>query len=245
MVPKMKMSWRLGSWMLATTMLAGCGGGSNSAPPKERAGEAPTESRLLTLDESDGDPQSENRVVPASGTRQPTKKTANVEDEGELEIAATKKDSPEWFILQLTRLKLRPLGDDVDAFAKNPERQAELRREGTRGPCSKERRLHPREPPSHAARSGMRGAQPSADDRGARAAPEAHHRDEGADADRAARRARDVDDHAIGRDQVTGQVGDLRRHRLEAAGLRQLAHQIEEAADVLAVDDDQIGRAHV
>lgn len=115
--------------MLATTMLAGCGGGSNSAPPKDRAGEGPSESRLLTLDEPDGGTLAERRVVPTSGTRQATKETADVEDEAELKIAAPEKDSPEWFILQLTRLKLRPLGDDVDAFAKNPERQAELRRE--------------------------------------------------------------------------------------------------------------------
>lgn len=125
----MKMSWRLGTWMLATTMLAGCGGGSNSAPPKEQTGEVRLESRLLTLDEPDGDTLSERRIVPTSGTRQSAKETADIEDEGELKIAAPKKDSPEWFILQLTRLKLRPLGDDVDAFAKNPERQAELRRE--------------------------------------------------------------------------------------------------------------------
>jgi thiol-disulfide isomerase/thioredoxin len=125
----MKMSWRLGSWMLATTMLAGCGGGSNPAAPKDRAGEVPTESRLLKLDEPDGETLSERRVVPTSGTRQPAKETADTEDEAELKIAAPEKDSPEWFILQLTRLKLRPLGDDVDAFAKNPERQAELRRE--------------------------------------------------------------------------------------------------------------------
>jgi len=50
-------------------------------------------------------------------------------DEDETRIAAPEKNSPEWFILQITRLKLRPLGDEVDAFSQSPDKQAELRRE--------------------------------------------------------------------------------------------------------------------
>lgn len=125
----MTMSWRLGSWMLAATILAGCGGGSNSTPPKEQTNQSSSTSRLLTFDELEDVPNSAKGIVPASGTRKPEKSAVDADDDGELKTAAPEKDTPEWFILQLTRLKLRPLGDDVDAFTKNPERQAELRRE--------------------------------------------------------------------------------------------------------------------
>ena len=125
----MKKSWRLGSWMLATTMLAGCGGGSNSTPSNEQKAETPSANRLLTLNESELETPSKKGVVHTSGVRQPTRKSADAEDDAELKIAASQKNSPEWFILQLTRLKLRPLGDDADTIAKTPERQAALRRE--------------------------------------------------------------------------------------------------------------------
>jgi hypothetical protein len=68
-------------------------------------------------------------VVPASGVGQPAT-SAKVDDEdSDFDQTQPKKDSPEGFILQITRLKLRPLGDSVDAFSQTAERQAELRRE--------------------------------------------------------------------------------------------------------------------
>lgn len=68
-------------------------------------------------------------VVPTSAVGEPPKKTVADDDDRDLKIAAPEKNSPEWFILQITRLKLRPLGDDVDAFSQTPERLAELRLE--------------------------------------------------------------------------------------------------------------------
>lgn len=124
----MKRSWRLGSGILATIMLAGCGGASNSAPKSDSKVEAgaPRKSLIATAD----DEPIESGVVPTSAVGESPKKVAAAdEDDSELKIAAPKKDSPEWFILQITRLKLRPLGDDVDAVSQTPERVAELRRE--------------------------------------------------------------------------------------------------------------------
>ena len=125
----MKRSWRLGSGMLAATLLTGCGGGSNSTSPVEQAAGTTTSKKSLVLSVDDEGTPSGSRIVPTSAVGDPPNKSAADDDEGELKIAAPQKDSPEWFILQITRLKLRPLGDDVDAFSQTPEKQAELRRE--------------------------------------------------------------------------------------------------------------------
>ena len=113
--------------MLAATMLTGCGGGSTSTPSAEQKANtaAPKKPLRLTVDD-DGMSQGSG-VVPTSATGKPIQKTAD--DEDDLKVAAPEKNSPEWFILQITRLKLRPLGDDVDAFAQTPESLAALRRE--------------------------------------------------------------------------------------------------------------------
>lgn len=115
--------------MLAGTMLTGCGGGSSSTPHVEQAVDTttPKKSRVRTV--NDEEAPLDGGVVPTSAVGKPSQKTVADEDEGELKIAAPQKDSPEWFILQITRLKLRPLGDDVDQFSQTPEKVAELRRE--------------------------------------------------------------------------------------------------------------------
>lgn len=123
----MKISWRLGSWVLAVTILSGCGGGSSSVPLAEKNLDSPPPKKLLALTANDDGAPAKNGVVPTSAVGEPRQKTDV--DDGELKIAAPEKDSPEWFILQITRLKLRPLGDDVDAFSQSPDKQAELRGE--------------------------------------------------------------------------------------------------------------------
>ena len=123
----MKIRWRLGSWMLAATMLSGCGGDSSTAPLAEKNLDTTTHQKSSVLTENDDETLAKSGVVPISAIGEPHQKS--VVDEGELKIAAPEKDSPEWFILQITRLKLRPLGDDVDAFSQTPDKQAELRRE--------------------------------------------------------------------------------------------------------------------
>jgi hypothetical protein len=123
----MKMCWRLGSWMLATTMLTGCGGGSNSASQSQSTGSKATKNSLVLTDRIDQ--VESDAVVPASGVAHAPKKSSSGDDDAEFDVAQPQKDSPEWFILQITKLKLRPLGDSVDAFSQTPERQAELRRE--------------------------------------------------------------------------------------------------------------------
>lgn len=125
----MKISWRLGSWMLATAMLTGCGGGSNSDSQSQPTTNTTNAQHLLTSGEDSGHTNSNPKVVPASGIGQGSKKINSGEDDSELDLSQPEKESPEWFILQITRLKLRPLGDSVDAFAPSTERQAELRRE--------------------------------------------------------------------------------------------------------------------
>jgi peroxiredoxin len=125
----MKKSWRLGTWMLAATMLSGCGG-SGSAPPTEQTVDTATPSRSRTSTPSMNEETLDvGGVVPTSAVGEPPKKTVADDDDRDLKIAAPEKNSPEWFILQITRLKLRPLGDDVDAFSQTPERLAELRLE--------------------------------------------------------------------------------------------------------------------
>ncbi len=124
----MKMSWRLGCWMLAITMLTGCGGGSNSASPSQQTANSTGKHSPIPADGLDL-PDSNLGVVHASGIGQPPTRAGSGEDDSEFDRTQPKKDSPEWFILQITRLKLRPLGDSVDAFSQTAERQAELRRE--------------------------------------------------------------------------------------------------------------------
>lgn len=123
----MKMCWRLGNWVLAVTMLAGCGGGSTPSPTDQQVETAPPKKSPALL-ANEEQPSSDGGVITTSAVGEPLKKTTTEEDDGELKIAAPKKDTPEWFILQITRLKLRPLGDDVDAVSQTPERVAELRR---------------------------------------------------------------------------------------------------------------------
>ena len=114
--------------MLATTMLTGCGGGSNPAPPSQLTTNSTANHSLTPAD--DVDPPDSNRgVVHASGIGQSQMNAASGVDDSDSDRAQPKKDSPEWFVLQITRLKLRPLGDSVDAFSQTTERQAELRRE--------------------------------------------------------------------------------------------------------------------
>ena len=115
--------------MLAATMFTGCGGGSSSTSPVGQTVDTTTPTKSLALTVDGEETQSGSGFVPTSAVGEPPKKSVADEDDGELKIAVPQKDSPEWFILQITRLKLRPLGDDVDAFSKTPEKQAELRRE--------------------------------------------------------------------------------------------------------------------
>ncbi len=124
----MMKSWRLGCWMLAATMLTGCGGGSNPASPSQQTTNSTAKQSLTPADDLDL-PDSNHGVVHASGIGQPPTKAGSGDDDSEFDHTQPKKDSPEWFILQITRLKLRPLGDSVDAFSQTAERQAELRRE--------------------------------------------------------------------------------------------------------------------
>ena len=126
-VVMMKISWRLGSWMLAATMLSGCGGESSSAPHVEKNLDTTISQKSPALTVNDDETSAKSGVVPTSAVGEPRQKTDV--DEGETKIAAPEKDSPEWFILQITRLKLRPLGDEVDAFSQSLDKQAELRRE--------------------------------------------------------------------------------------------------------------------
>lgn len=109
------------------TTLIGCGGSNSSSTttePQANAGSA-REPRILISEDSG--PLSSGNVVPASAVD----KKPSIADEGDNEptISAPDRDSPEWFILQITRIKLRPLGDDVDAVSQTPERISELRRE--------------------------------------------------------------------------------------------------------------------
>jgi hypothetical protein len=125
---KMMKSWRLGCWMLATTMLAGCGGGSNPATPSQQSPNVTAKHSLTTADGQEHS-DSHQSIVPASGIGTAPTPADIGEEDSEFDRSQPKKDSPEWFILQITRLKLRPLGDSVDAFSQSEEREAELRRE--------------------------------------------------------------------------------------------------------------------
>lgn len=128
-----KCGW-LGTAILTTAFLTGCGSNDSTETAKSDKGTTAANNSQATLDDERSD--SESRIVTASAVGEsPKKKTIasdaadETDNDGDTNIAAPKKDSPEWFILQLTRLKLRPLGDDVDAFSQSPERVAELRRE--------------------------------------------------------------------------------------------------------------------
>ena len=123
----MKMSWRLGCWMLVSTILTGCGGGSNPESPSQQATNQNTVKQPFVPDGGADLVDPDGKVVPASGVDSSPKTVESSGDDSE--IVPPEKDSPEWFILQITKLKLRPLGDSVDEFSKTPERQAELRRE--------------------------------------------------------------------------------------------------------------------
>lgn len=124
-----KLSWRLASWMLAAAMLAGCGGSSSTTTPTTQNADPNASSKSPARNLNDEGAQPDRGVVTTSAVGEPPKKSSTDGDEEELKIAAPEKDSPEWFILQITRLKVRPLGDDVDAFSQTPERVAELRHE--------------------------------------------------------------------------------------------------------------------
>ena len=123
----MTKSWRLGCWLLTATMLTGCGGGSNPASSVEQKSNTATSNKAVTLASEGGGSNVDEGILPASAVDDRNRSTSAEQEEGDLKIAAPDKNSPEWFILQITRLKLKPLGDDVDAFSQTPESVATLR----------------------------------------------------------------------------------------------------------------------
>jgi hypothetical protein len=125
----MKLRRQIAAWMLATTVFTGCGGDRQPSQEASSPPDAPTTGEQFGPLSPKERTKSGSGVVPASGQAKSQSRPASAEEESDLDLTQPDKDSPEWFILQITRLKLRPLGDSVDAFSQTPERQAELRRQ--------------------------------------------------------------------------------------------------------------------
>lgn len=115
--------------MLAATVLMGCGGGPGAVPPIDQNVESAPLRKSLGSEFDETGIADDGGIVPTSGIGKPLQNSVVDNADADLKVATPEKDSPEWFILQMTRLKLRPLGDDVDALTQTPETLAELRRE--------------------------------------------------------------------------------------------------------------------
>jgi hypothetical protein len=119
---------RLGCAGLLVPLVLGCGRTDSGSPKDQHASSPKTE--LLRLDQAVGQTPNAGRVdagseiLPTSGVRD-----AQDADVEETSLAVPDKETPEWFILQITRLRTRPLGDQVDAVTQTPEQLVQLRRE--------------------------------------------------------------------------------------------------------------------
>jgi hypothetical protein len=119
---------RLGCAGLLVILVFGCGR-TDSGSSKDQHGSSP-KSELLKFEQSVGhggalgQVDSGSEILPASGV----KDAQEVEGE-ETGLTIPEKETPEWFILQITRLRTRPLGDQVDAVTQTPEQLVQLRRE--------------------------------------------------------------------------------------------------------------------
>lgn len=124
----MKKCWTWGSCIACMAILVGCGGGATqeqTADPQPTANQSLAE---IAQDEPAVSSDEPNGVIPASATK-PAKKSPSDDDDSDFKTATPDKDTAEWFILQITQLKLKPLGNPKRTQDQSLERQAELRRE--------------------------------------------------------------------------------------------------------------------
>ncbi len=120
--------WRLGCGLVSLLILAGCGGGTSSTSETSANSTASAKKTSIHFEESTDAVEELDVVIPASAKN--TSVTKPVEDEeSDTGIDEPAKDSPESFILEITQLKLKPLGDAKDKSAASLENQARLRRE--------------------------------------------------------------------------------------------------------------------
>lgn len=117
--------------MLAAGLLAGCGQDRSTSTHNvdSQANSAKSKTALAFAANDDRGDDGESSIQPVSAVKDSVEKEVADDGDDEIKTSAPSKNSPEWFILQITRLKVRPLGDQVDTFALTAEKQAELRRE--------------------------------------------------------------------------------------------------------------------
>ena len=125
--------WWFGCCVVTAAILAGCGG--SDSPPKTVGKDDPTfepDAIQQAKQEEPGDDDDQG-VIPTSAVGTSSKQAtaqATDEDDGEdLTLKAPEKETPEWFILKITQVKLKPLFRSDDAEAQSPEQQTTLRRE--------------------------------------------------------------------------------------------------------------------
>ena len=130
----MMKSWWLGCCLVTAAFLAGCGG-SSSTPQTTGKDDPAFEPAAIqqAKQEVANDSADTDAVITTSGVSKSAKNAKKTEsgEEGDedLKIAAPEKESPEWFILKITQVKLKPLFRADDDAAQNPEKQTQLRRE--------------------------------------------------------------------------------------------------------------------
>ena len=123
-----KIHWRWRSGIVLSAIAIGCGGGTaveKASQPKPTANQSLAAIAEEVTQESNDEP---TVVIPTSAVS-PAKKKPVEDDEPDAKMALPDKDTSEWFILKITQLKLRPLGDPDVTSDQTLQRQAELRRE--------------------------------------------------------------------------------------------------------------------
>ncbi len=123
----MKQSWQLAGWFLMAATLAGCGRGDSSTSSNGHATDnlaTVPSSHVMPADRDQlADATEKSGVVPTAGVARSGNKPSAEKDDDD-RIVEPDKDSPESFILQITRIKLRPLHD-----ADDQEKVSQQRRE--------------------------------------------------------------------------------------------------------------------
>ncbi len=123
----MKQPWQSAGWFLMAAILAGCGRGDSSTSSNGHATDNTAtvpSSHVMPADRDQlADATEQSGVVPTAGiARSGNKPFAEKDDDDR--IVEPEKDSPEWFNLQITQIKLRPLQD-----ADDQEKVSQQRRE--------------------------------------------------------------------------------------------------------------------
>jgi hypothetical protein len=123
----MKQSWQLAGWFLMAAAVAGCGRGdaptSSNGDATDNPATVPSSHVMPANRDQLPEATEKSGVLPTAGVARSGNQPSSEKHDDD-RIVEPEKNSPEWFILRITQIKLRPLQD-----ADDQEKVSQQRRE--------------------------------------------------------------------------------------------------------------------